>query len=191
MSTRKLDRSAVLRLVLSRRRRARRRTESGQADLAGRDRGLGHQHPAGRHRACRRAAARRAGRARSMREVRCCATARTGKGGISAALVGGAPINGIDAAKTIANFWPYATTLFDFIRRAMPWHATALAHQRRGLRADRLHSGAEQADRRERRDERADASQGADAEPRRLHPALSRENVVEQGVECRILPCSE
>ena len=23
--------------------------------------------------------------------------------------------------KTIANFWPYATTLFDFIRRGMPW----------------------------------------------------------------------
>ena len=23
--------------------------------------------------------------------------------------------------KTIANFWPYAPTLFDYIRRAMPW----------------------------------------------------------------------
>ena len=23
--------------------------------------------------------------------------------------------------KTIANFWPYATKLFDYIRRAMPW----------------------------------------------------------------------
>jgi hypothetical protein len=23
--------------------------------------------------------------------------------------------------KTIANFWPYSTTLFDFIRRGMPW----------------------------------------------------------------------
>jgi cytochrome c len=44
------------------------------------------------------------------------------KGGVNAALVGGAPLtNGIDTAKTIANFWPYATTLFDFTRRAMPW----------------------------------------------------------------------
>ena len=44
------------------------------------------------------------------------------KGGQNAALVGGAPLtNGIDTAKTISNFWPYATTLFDFIRRAMPW----------------------------------------------------------------------
>jgi cytochrome c len=35
---------------------------------------------------------------------------------------GGGPITDISASmKTIANFWPYATTLFDFIRRAMPW----------------------------------------------------------------------
>ena len=45
-----------------------------------------------------------------------------GKGGRSSALVGGAPLtNGIETAKTIANFWGYSTTLFDFIRRAMPW----------------------------------------------------------------------
>ena len=23
--------------------------------------------------------------------------------------------------KTIANFWPFATTIFDYIRRTMPW----------------------------------------------------------------------
>lgn len=45
-----------------------------------------------------------------------------GTGGSAAALVGGQPLaNGIETAKTIANFWPYATTLFDFTRRAMPW----------------------------------------------------------------------
>ena len=44
-----------------------------------------------------------------------------GKGGINAALVGAPPIKSIDATKTIANFWPYATTVFDYIRRAMPW----------------------------------------------------------------------
>jgi len=45
-----------------------------------------------------------------------------GKGRTAAAVVGGAPLtNGIDTPKTIANFWPYATTLFDFTRRAMPW----------------------------------------------------------------------
>src|SRR6476660_7885146 len=41
-----------------------------------------------------------------------------GKGGISSALLPGAPIASINAAeKTICNFWPYATTLFDYIRR--------------------------------------------------------------------------
>jgi cytochrome c len=43
-------------------------------------------------------------------------------GGIAAALVGGRALtDGIETPKTIANFWPYATTLFDFTRRAMPW----------------------------------------------------------------------
>jgi S-disulfanyl-L-cysteine oxidoreductase SoxD len=44
-----------------------------------------------------------------------------GKGGPSAKLVGGEPLKTIEAEKTIANFWPYSTTLFDYIRRAMPW----------------------------------------------------------------------
>ena len=44
-----------------------------------------------------------------------------GKGGVNAAVVGGAPMKSMDSTKTIANFWPYATTLFDFIRRAMPF----------------------------------------------------------------------
>ena len=44
-----------------------------------------------------------------------------GKGGPNAALVGGGPLTSIDAPKTIANFWPYATTIFDITRRAMPW----------------------------------------------------------------------
>ena len=44
------------------------------------------------------------------------------KGGSAAALVGGEPLtSGIETAKTVANFWPYATTIFDFTRRAMPW----------------------------------------------------------------------
>src|ERR1700741_5228812 len=38
-----------------------------------------------------------------------------GKGGPAAALVGGQPLtSGIEATKTVANFWPYATTIFDF-----------------------------------------------------------------------------
>jgi cytochrome c len=49
-----------------------------------------------------------------------------GKGGVAGVaaspLVGRGEITDISASmKTIANFWPYATTLFDYIRRAMPW----------------------------------------------------------------------
>ena len=44
-----------------------------------------------------------------------------GKGGPNAALVGGGPIKDMESDKTIANFWPFATTIFDYIRRAMPW----------------------------------------------------------------------
>ena len=50
-----------------------------------------------------------------------------GKGGAAPGagpLVGGEPLtNGIDAVKTIANYYAYATTVFDYIRRAMPFNA--------------------------------------------------------------------
>jgi mono/diheme cytochrome c family protein len=43
-------------------------------------------------------------------------------GGPAAALVSDQKLAGISAAqKTIKNFWPYSTTIFDFIRRAMPF----------------------------------------------------------------------
>ena len=50
-----------------------------------------------------------------------------GKGGTTAPgagpLVGGAPLtSGIDTAKTIGNFWGHSTTVFDFIKRAMPFN---------------------------------------------------------------------
>ena len=45
-----------------------------------------------------------------------------GAGGSASALLPQGPITSINGAeKTIGNFWPYATTLFDYIRRAMPW----------------------------------------------------------------------
>jgi mono/diheme cytochrome c family protein len=53
--------------------------------------------------------------------------AEGGKGGAAPGagpLVGGDPLtNGIDTAKTIANYYAYATTVFDYIRRAMPYNA--------------------------------------------------------------------
>ena len=46
-----------------------------------------------------------------------------GIGGVGGPLVGGGPLNATDRApvKLIGNYWPYATTIFDFVRRAMPW----------------------------------------------------------------------
>ena len=45
------------------------------------------------------------------------------KGANAAALIGSPSLveGGIEANKTIANFWAYSTTLYDYIRRAMPW----------------------------------------------------------------------
>ena len=49
------------------------------------------------------------------------------KGGVAPfypSLVGGAPLtSGIETQKTIANYYAYATTIFDYIRRAMPFNA--------------------------------------------------------------------
>ena len=94
----------------------------GKPISRGRHRGLGHQHPAGRLRPAARQRHARAGRTRSLPQKCAVCHGENGKGGTSAALVGGAPLtSGIETPKTIANFWPYATTLFDFTRRAMPW----------------------------------------------------------------------
>src|SRR5216684_219051 len=46
-----------------------------------------------------------------------------GKGGIVEAVVADnpPPLSGPGSVKSIGNFWPVSTTLFDFIRRAMPF----------------------------------------------------------------------
>ena len=53
--------------------------------------------------------------------------AEGGKGGGmpgAGPLVGGGPLTGgIDTPKTIANYYAYATTIFDYIQRAMPFQA--------------------------------------------------------------------
>ena len=45
----------------------------------------------------------------------------SGEGATANQLVGAAPVGASPA--TIGNYWPYATTLFDYIRRAMPTNA--------------------------------------------------------------------
>jgi S-disulfanyl-L-cysteine oxidoreductase SoxD len=46
-----------------------------------------------------------------------------GEGKTNARLVGGQITANAPVVKTVGSYWPYATTLFDFTRRAMPWTA--------------------------------------------------------------------
>ena len=57
-----------------------------------------------------------------------------GKGGIAARVIGGPPKATLDGGKTIPNYWPYATTVFDYIRRAMPYDQPGT------LQADEIYS---------------------------------------------------
>jgi len=62
---------------------------------------------------------------------------KDGSGGIANKLYGGIGTltdgPGV-AVKTVGNYWPYATTVFDFIRRSMPWN------QPKSLTADEVYA---------------------------------------------------
>lgn len=57
-----------------------------------------------------------------------------GTGGSAGELVGRSPLNGPHPDQSVGNYWPYATTLFDFIRRSMPLNAP------RSLSADQVYA---------------------------------------------------
>jgi len=46
-----------------------------------------------------------------------------GQGGIANRLVGGGSLNTDKPIKTVGSFWPYSTTIFDYVKRAMPHQA--------------------------------------------------------------------
>jgi S-disulfanyl-L-cysteine oxidoreductase SoxD len=46
-----------------------------------------------------------------------------GSGGSAGELMGRSPLNGPHPDQTVGNYWPYATTIFDFVRRSMPLNA--------------------------------------------------------------------
>ena len=46
-----------------------------------------------------------------------------GQGGLANRLVGGGGFNTQNPVKTVGSFWPYATTIFDYNKRAMPHHS--------------------------------------------------------------------
>jgi len=79
-----------------------------------------------------------ASRGRALYEQKCqeChGTHGEGQSGKYPALVGGAgSLKSINPVKTVGSYWPYATTLFDYIRRAMPYDHP------RSLSADEVYS---------------------------------------------------
>jgi len=46
-----------------------------------------------------------------------------GSGGSAGELAGGSALDGPHPDQTVGNYWPYATTIFDFVRRSMPLNA--------------------------------------------------------------------
>ena len=46
-----------------------------------------------------------------------------GQGVLSNRLVGGGGLNTGSPVKTVGSYWPYATTIFDYVKRAMPHHS--------------------------------------------------------------------
>lgn len=43
-----------------------------------------------------------------------------GQGGVANRLVGGGALNTDKPVKTVGSFWPYSTTIFDYVKRTMP-----------------------------------------------------------------------
>lgn len=62
---------------------------------------------------------------REVYEQQCAAChGANGEGGVGDKLVGGqGTLATARPVKTVGSYWPYAPTLFDYIRRAMPWSA--------------------------------------------------------------------
>jgi mono/diheme cytochrome c family protein len=61
---------------------------------------------------------------KAIYEARCVAChGSKGMGGSAEELAGGAPPNSPHPDRTIGAYWPYATTVFDYVRRAMPYDA--------------------------------------------------------------------
>jgi S-disulfanyl-L-cysteine oxidoreductase SoxD len=102
-------------------------SRAGPSDIRGRSGGLGHQHFVGWGWA---AAGRRNGQAGGIIYAAKCASCHGEKGAgnpnepvsdVSAGpLVGG---HGTLAGNRGVSYWPYATIVFDYVRRAMPWGA--------------------------------------------------------------------
>lgn len=66
----------------------------------------------------------------------------SGEGGLNDRLVGTEPLGPDGGPRTIGNYWPYAPTLFDYVRRAMPFDTPGVLEDEQvyGLVAFLLHA---------------------------------------------------
>ena len=79
-----------------------------------------------------------------------------------------------ERTKTVGNYWPYATTLYDYIHRAMPFDKPGTLAAGRGLQPRRVHSRAEWHHQGRRGDGCANAARRAHAGARPLRARRSR-----------------
>ena len=84
---------------------------------------MGHQHPAGRRRVASGLGKAAAGAAIYAAKCVACHGAE-GAGQPNDRLVGGqGTLTELVQVRTVGSYWPYASTVFDYIRRAMPFQA--------------------------------------------------------------------
>ena len=79
--------------------------------------------------------------------------------------------------KTVGSYWPYATTLFDYIRRAMPFQESKSLTDDEAYAVAAYILNLNEHHRQGRRARRTVATEGADAEPRRIHPVPAQPEV--------------
>ena len=108
-----------------------------------------------------------------------------GAGRPNDALVGGQGTLASDRppVKTVGSYWPYATTLFDYVRRAMPWNETKSMSNDElyAVSAYILHLNGVIA--RRRRARCPVAAQGEDAESRRVHSVPAGKSVARMSLK--------
>ena len=87
------------------------------------DRGLGHRRPPRRAAACRpaRARSRKARRFTSSAAPPATASSARAPGAGRSFRAGAARLSSHDPVKSVGSYWPYASTVIDYIRRAMPY----------------------------------------------------------------------
>ena len=96
-----------------------------------------------------------------------------GRGGDAEPLVGGkGTLRSPRPLKTVGSYWSNATTVWDYVNRAMPFGRPGMLTVNEGVRSCRLPARDERDHQRGSRTERLDTARRAHAEPRLLRPGF-------------------